>query len=492
MAKGFARVTKERLDGWFNLLSGVGVRDRDKRVNNDWELTRLSEVEAETLYAADDLASKIVDLLPEDALREWIELKLSDQDAESATLAKLDSLLARTRIETGWKWGRLYGGAGVYVTIDDGLDPQEPVDETKIMDVKSLTVLSRYELVPYQINSNLDSPYFGMPEIYRLQTSQPTDFVERYIHHSRLLRFDGSMLPRRLLIENQWWGDSVFSRTLNAIRNYNSANDAAVSALQDFSVGVFQIKNLAELISSGREDIVRTRLELANYSKSVIKSIVLDSDEQFSQVSKSLVGVSELLKDAGARLVVASGMPHTKILGESPSGLGATGDSEERGWYDHVKNQQKLVLRPVMEKLIRYILLSKNGPTKGEVPDAYTFDFVPLWQMSDKEKADMQLVVAQKDQIYIQNGVVDPDEIAHSRFGGDKFSLETDIDLDVRRKIPSPASESGVSKATTEDPTPKGSTEDPDPAPVNTAEEQNEKFVQTPKPGYVSRTDATK
>ena len=479
-----AKVFK-RFDGWFNLLSNLGVQGKDKRVSAQLEHMRFSETELESFYASDDLFSKIVDLLPEDALREWIEIKGMDQAVEAELEKKLDQLGARQRLEEGWKWGRLYGGAGVYMTIEDGQDPQEPVNEERIFEVKSLTVLSRYELIPYQINSNLDSPFFGQPEIYRLQTSQPTDFVERYIHHSRLIRFDGVALPRRLRIQNQWWGDSVFVKCFNAVQNYNATHDAAVAALQDFSVGVFQIKNLADMIASGQEALVKTRLELVNLSKSVINSIVLDTDEKFEHQSKSLSGVPEVMKQANSRLVVASGMPHTKILGESPSGLGADGQSEERNWYDHVKNQQKLILRPRLDTLLRYIMLSQKGPTKGKIPDKWSYEFSPLWQMSDQEVATARYTQAQTDGIYLANQVVDPDEIAHSRFGGDKYSMDTVINTNLRRAteaLTPEANEQGGSKPEVEDP-----------APVSPAEEETpHTATKTPDPGYVARMDVAK
>jgi phage-related protein (TIGR01555 family) len=489
-----AKILKNRADGWASFLSGLGIKGRDKRVSADWFYEKLSEVDVETLYASDDIAAKIIDLLPEDALREWIELKQLDQDLETEVMDKIEELGTRTHLEEAWKWARMYGGAGIYITIDDGLDPQDPVMEERIYDIKSLTVLSRYELIPYQINSNLDSPFFGQPEIYRLQTSQPTDFVERYIHHSRLLRFDGVILPRRLRIQNQWWGDSVFTRTLNAIRNYGLTHDSAVAALQDFSVGVFQIKNLADLISSGNEAIVKQRLELINYSKSVIKSMVLDTEEKFEHQSKSLSGIPEVMKQANSRLVVASGMPHTKILGESPSGLGATGDSEVRDWYDYVKNQQKIVLRPQLSTLLRYIFLSKNGPTAGVIPEKWDLEFNPLWQMSDKEQADMQLVVAQKDQIYIQNQVLDPDEVSRSRFGGEKYSMDTQIDEGLRRGGPQlmgyPSLPSAEPSGSLPDPSSMSKPDTEDPLPVSPAEEESPgNTVQTPLSGYVPRTD---
>jgi hypothetical protein len=43
--------------------------------------------------------------------------------------------------------------------------------------------------------------------------------------------------------------------------------------------------------------------------------------------------------------------------------------------------------------------------------------------------------VAETDTIYINAGVVSPDEVAVSRFGGDEYSDETVIDFDERERL---------------------------------------------------------
>lgn len=474
------------IDGWKNLISGLGVRGKDKRVSLEYDHFKFSEVDAEVLYAASDTAAKIIDSLPEDALREWIEFNNLDSEVKDAMTKRADIIGARQRLEECWKWGRMYGGAGIYMNVNDGRDPQDPVDEASIMDVTSLTVLSRWELIPYQINSNLESPFFGMPAVYRLQTSQPTDFVQRYIHHSRVLRFDGPMLPRRLRIQNQWWGDSVFVRALNSIKNYETANDSAVSALTDFSTGVFKIKNLADLLAAGQENEVKKRIEIANYSKSVIKALIIDAEgEAYDYVTRNLSGVKDIVDMASNRLVTTSGQPHSKFLGEGPKGgLGqGAGDSEKLDWYDFVRNQQKIVLRPRLDTLFRYMFLSKNGPTRGVIPTGWTFEFAPLWQMSDKDKADVRLKTSQADASDIQNGILDPNEVAQSRYGGQKYSMDTVINKSARTMSApplNPPAERTVEPATSTYP-------NPDQGSNNGVQ----KTVQTPSPGFVSRKDDT-
>ena len=65
--------------------------------------------------------------------------------------------------------------------------------------------------------------------------------------------------------------------------------------------------------------------------------------------------------------------------------------------------------------------------------------------MDDKEKAEVRNKQAQTDQIYSDLGVLSPEVIAKARFGGDRYSLETNIDEDAWKAVaaakPDPAKE---------------------------------------------------
>ena len=127
-----------------------------------------------------------------------------------------------------------------------------------------------------------------------------------------------------------------------------------------------------------------------------------------------------MIKAVQMRLVAASDMPHTLVLGDSPSGLGATGESEQDTWYDHVRNKQESELRPLIRRVMDCILADLNG---GKVP-RYTIDFNPLWQMNDKDKAEVRLKTAQADQIWYDVGAVGSKEIREGHFAGTSFSPE--------------------------------------------------------------------
>ncbi|KKM23144.1 hypothetical protein LCGC14_1618110, partial [marine sediment metagenome] len=55
-------------------------------------------------------------------------------------------------------------------------------------------------------------------------------------------------------------------------------------------------------------------------------------------------------------------------------------------------------------------------------------EWVPLWQLTEEEEAKRRKSVAESDAIYINSGVLDPTEVANSRFGGEVYSAETVLD----------------------------------------------------------------
>lgn len=428
------KLTKPKafMDGWINLLTGLGVSGRDKRLSSDVYWSRMDQSTAEQMYAADDVAAAVVDLIPDEAMREGIRLKNVDKEIESKILEGLEEICADEKLNESWKWARIYGGAGCLLVVDDGLELTDPLDISKVRKLYSMIVFSRWELIPNLIETDIRSKDFGKVLTYRISPQSNSNTHLEEVHHSRVLRFDGVRLPRRLEISNNYWGDSIYSRLENALRNFNTSHDSAASVLQDFTTDVFKMKNLAELVAAGKENDIKTRIELANMSKSVIKAMVLDLEEDYEVKARSLSGVPDLLNKADERLTVAAKVPHTLLLGQSPSGLNATGNSEQRNWYDYISGQQELNLKYKYNLLIQLVAINKGI----QLPQDWSWEFKPLWQMSDQENATFRKLVAETDALYIQNGVLDASEVAASRFGGEEYSMETVIDQTQREQKP--------------------------------------------------------
>jgi phage-related protein (TIGR01555 family) len=423
MAKSQKSLKKQkRTDSWSNLVTLLGT-SADKRMASNLYWDHHDPEFYEQMYAGGGIPARIVDLIPDEALRYWIDWTGVNKDTAEALHDKCEELDVRGALSKSWKWGRAYGGAVCHI-VTDTPDPASPLQKGER--VIGLRDLSRWDLriLTTDIEFDFGSPNWGHPRIYYLNVQMGSQYKGYPIHWTRMLRFDGQLVPRRTYIRNNYWHDSILNRLYNSIRNYETANDAAASCLADFNVDVFKMKNLANLIGAGKEQIVKNRIETIAYSKSVINSIIIDADdEEYENKQRSMQGFAELLVHQANRLVAETDIPHTKLLGESPDGSNATGNSTSQQWYNFIASEQENYLRPKLKRLVE--LLFPEIPNLG-------FKFKSLRTLDDIEKADLRLKIAQTDQIYHDIGALDSTEITESRWGGDEWSMETEIDEEGR------------------------------------------------------------
>lgn len=415
---------EQRLDGWMNAMSGLGVDGRDKRTAAQVFWQYLDEGSADLLYAGDDIFPRIVDEVVNEAFREGYRFKTD------ATTARFKELGVDSKAMEAAKKARQYGGAAILKLTKNGAPMDKPMGPNE--KVERLIVLSRWELIAgSEVDSDFFSDNFGYPTTYQIQLPFSDAKNTQLVHWTRLVRLHGVMLPRRLFITNNYWHDSVLTRVYNAVRNYQTAHDSTAAIVHDFNVGVWKIKNLAEMLASPEgEAKLRARVNTAQFGKSVIKGVLIDADmESWEEKARTVTGLSDVLTKIGNRLVAATDMPHTKLLGESPSGSNSTGNSTTMSWYDVVASWQRGYLAPVMMQLAK--ALNPSHP-EDDVPK-----FAPLWQMDDLERADVNLKQAQADRSNIEAGILSPEEVAVSRFGGeDGYSLETELSEDRDPEAP--------------------------------------------------------
>lgn len=376
-----------------------------------------------------------------------IERKNEDgREMAEALMAQWEELKGLDRFTEALEYARAYGGAGIILGADDGSSNlRKPLNEDNIKSVKWLNVLTRTELYPISYYNDPMAPKYGEPEVYRIQPDSTTWNSEKptpeamskmvEIHESRLILFYGNRTSRRHVLNEQGWGDSVFVRVQDVLRDFDMSWAGAGILLHDFAQAIFKIKGLAEAMAGNEDDLIRERIQMLDYGRSVARAAVLDAEEDFERKTTNMTGYPEMLEKFSLRLAAAADMPVSLLMGQAPAGLNATGDSDIRFFYDRVKARQNKVLKPALERLFRLMMLAKEGPCEGVEPEQWSIKFNPLWQQTDKEQADTRLAVANTDKIYIDAGVLTPEEVAASRFGGDEYSMETFIDFEGRQEM---------------------------------------------------------
>lgn len=433
-----------RLNGWANELTGIGTK-LDKRTGGKVSYTPMEEGECEQLYAGDKMARRLCEILPNEATREWITLKGFDTKTLNAITRELEQMSVRDRVRLGMIYANVYGGAGSFMNvIEEGAGPYndltKPLDLSKAIKLQSMWTFGRFELevLAADVEYNLDDPNFGKPRLYMLVPRNRTDqsiMMQRKVikfHHTRILRFMGAQLPRRIEISNRYWGDSILGPFVDILRDHKIGVGSLAHILQDFRTAVVKIKGLAGMIGAGQEGKIKQRINLMDVSKSVLGALLMDAEnEDYDYKGGSLEGVDKIVQALKLDLTSTTDVPHTILFNESPSGLGATGNSELRHWYDYVHSQQESYLRPILNRFFEVYFACKQNAARGSAPEGWHYVFNSLWQQTDQEVADTRLKVAQADQIYMQEGVLHENEVRHSRFGGDEWTQETQIDKDL-------------------------------------------------------------
>ena len=98
-------------------------------------------------------------------------------------------------------------------------------------------------------------------------------------------------------------------------------------------------------------------------------------------------GVREIIQEFQQTISGLSGIPATILFGRSPAGLNSTGAADFENYYNLVRRYQKTKMKPQLEKLIKLIQLSKEGPTKGKELEDWQIEFQPLQEITEQDIA---------------------------------------------------------------------------------------------------------
>jgi phage-related protein (TIGR01555 family) len=436
---GHATEAGLRNDGLANALTGMGSGRDKSQYTYTKPITFLVQEELEGLYG-EWLPRRIIDIYAEQATRKGFKVLFGGEGAKAEEVAGVEQVIEDLYILESLmlasKNSRLYGGAVILMYIDDGRAADQPVDKNNIYKVEGLEVLDRYQIAPVINEENIydysKATYYQIISGDLIRQPQLT-----YIHKDRILRFDGDWLPYRIRQRNYGWGMSNLQVIYDSFRHYWTGLNSAATLLTEFDIFVHKIRGLASMLAAGKEGQVRDRLVLNDMSKSIYRGYAIDAEkEELSFESRNLGGIGDILEKLRIDIIGASKIPHTLLFGESPGGLGSTGRSEERDFAKTLADYQTAVFKRPLKQLMEYILLSKTGPTNGRLPESWRVHFNDLYELNEREKADVRARVAAVDGRYIQLGVLHPQEVADARYGGSEWSMELTLDPSLPRALP--------------------------------------------------------
>jgi len=392
-------------DSLQNLVSGLGTA-KDKRTHSTFILNELPSNELEAAYRGDWVARKIVACPAQDQTREWRAWQAEDDQIELIEAVERD-LLIQKKTKRALTLARLFGGSLMILGIGEEDPTQELDPETVQQDsLRYVHVMHRYQVGTGQVIRDPREENYEEFEYYELNTGTE----QLRIHPSRVIKFIGEEVPD--IIQNNGWGDSCLQAVDDAVKDVGLCSGGIAQLVNELKIDYFKIPGLMQDVSQANyRSLLIERFTLANQMKSIINAMVMDKEEEWNRITTSLVGTADILK---VYLLVAAGaadIPATRLLGQSPAGLSATGESDIRNYYDRLASEQKTDLSSNLKKLDEIIIRS----ALGDRPEEIHYNWRPLWQMTDAEKADISKKKAETYQIDIAAGLIPEKVMAKAR-----------------------------------------------------------------------------
>ncbi|RKD68983.1 phage portal protein [Rhizobium sp. WW_1] len=373
-------------DGLMSLASRMGT-DRDKAATTFYSQPILSDEQIIAAYRGSWLPRKIIDIPALDSCRKWRNWQADEKQIE-AIEAEETRLNVKGKLLEASKKARLFGGAALLIGTGDP-NPSLPLEPEKLGKdgLQYLTVMTRRHLGAGEIDRDVSSEWYGKPKYYMVNMA---DGTQVNVHPSRLVILNGAMAPDidfSFDMGNGWgWGESVLTATLDAIKNSDSTAGNIASLIFEAKIDIIKVPQFsANIGNQAYEDAVLRRYRLANTIKGVNGTLILDSEEEYDSKSASLGGLTDILMGFMQIVAGAADIPVTRLLGQSPAGMNATGDSDMKNYHDRIQSMQELDYAPAMSRLDECIIRSATGKRD----DAVHYTWAPLEQMSEKERADI-------------------------------------------------------------------------------------------------------
>ena len=382
-------------DSYENFAARLGIGAENYATQGTYGFNPITRIRTllEWMYRGSWLVGKAVDCIPQDMCKRGIKFT-GIQD-----LKKIETLKHGIRRYGMWQqimmtmtWARLYGGA-LCVMMIKGQDVSTPlrIETIKKGQLQGFLVLDRWMVEPSleDLVTDMDDADLGKPRFYTITADAPA-LPRLRVHHSRVIRFVGVELPYWQMIAENMWGMSVLERLYDRLVAFDSATQGASQLMYRADIRTYSVEGLRKIIAAGGPayDALIAQIKHNSLWQANERMFVIDSADKFERQQYAFSGVSDTILQFGQQISGAIDIPLTRLFGQSPAGMNATGESDMVTYYDGIQQRQETDLRPRLGTPIRVIARSEGLDDEG-VTD---YAFNPLWQLTEEQKS----IIAEK------------------------------------------------------------------------------------------------
>lgn len=209
------------------------------------------------------------------------------------------------------------------------------------------------------------------------------------VHASRLLSFVENQPPMLLKPNYNFLGIPQAQILWDYVMHFNQTRASTARLLDKISLLVVQTDMDAVLSDEHGIELFDAKMEFLERYRNNDSVFVCDKEsEGVMNVQTTVAGCTDVVRQSLELIACINRTPAVKLLGISPSGFNATGESDLKNYYDYISSKQELY-REQIQTIINIIQLVEFG----NIDPAITFKFEPL---NEENKASQAMTAQTK------------------------------------------------------------------------------------------------
>lgn len=393
------------VDGIQNAFSRLGTTmDKNTQTVPGGMGQLFDELQINHLYYDSSLMRRIIDRPARDALKRGFEVRFEDKELEEWVAAELKRLKAVKTLRTALRLSRKNGGAGI-VMLDSGSSDllKAAPENSKIVRIRAH---SRWTLNAFDRDRSYNSEHWNQPSQYALPGG-------KRVHHSRVIRLIGLEVDDSKTDDYSGWGQSWVEAVWPSYRDLQTCSQSLATQMHDAIFNVLRLKNLPSLLSRGKEGsaLLDSRIETINLGKSLLRTLVLDTEEQYDTVATDLSKLVAPYDIFAQQLSADSNIPLTILFGQAPKGWSSTDLNAIESYYEFLEGIQEEDITPAISELVDAILRQRG------IKADYDVWWAPIEKPDEKTAAEVRSATVTTDLALFSIGAMDAEEIRSRHYG---------------------------------------------------------------------------
>lgn len=374
--------------------------------------------------------------------RKWIEFQATGEDDKTDKIkdikAEFERLDVQRALRTAIEQDGFFGRSQIYLDFGDAVNRDRNELKTPLSITKTKIAKGSLERI------TVIEPIWSYPNVYNADDPispwfyKPTSWfvMGKEIHSSRLLTIVSRKVPDVMKPAYAFSGLSLSQMIKPYVENWLRTRQSVSDLVHAFTVWTLKT-DLSTITNVGGMQQFFNRLQMFNLARDNHGVNAVDKEkEDFGNVSAPLGGLDHLQAQSQEHMAAPSGLPLVYLTGITPSGLNASSQGEIEVFQDTIAANQE-VYSPAIKRILDVVQLSLFGEIDPEI----TFRWNPLKVVSATEQATVRKIDAETDQIYIDAGVLMPEE-PRKRIASQEDSIYPALDL--ARDLPEPVTEPGA------------------------------------------------